>query len=234
MIQLSLILPVHNEADIIRSVSKTIYKTLDSLSISYEIIFVENGSTDNSLFVIKDIVKKHTSSYAITSEKGYGSAVRAGLKKARGKYVCYMPSDGQVDLSVIAKLWSLANAKTFELVKVKRPSRENSIRLMTSLFFSSIISILFHTPFIDINGSPRIFLRSALPVLSLVSSDSFIDAEFLIKATQLGWKIKELPMKHMNRLGGKSTRSYKTYIEFLQNIYTYKTSSIIAKWKNQL
>lgn len=234
MIDLSLILPVHNEEEIIKQVLLDIIKYLKSLKISYEIILVENGSTDNSLQVIKKLSKTLPNINYNIVPKGYGSAVIKGLENAKGNYVCYMPSDGQIDMNVFNMLWSDTKKERYDLVKVKRIQRESFLRELTTKSFSLIIMVLFNTWFIDINGSPRIFKRKHLNKLNLQSKDSFIDAEFLVKISRLKWKIKEIPMKNLDRVGGSSTRSINTYIEFLRNIYKFKTSNFFEKWLKEI
>lgn len=234
MIEFSLILPVHNESTIIKTVVDEIVAALNKMKISYEIILVENGSTDKSLDVIKELSLKNKGVKTLIAEKGFGSAAIAGLSKAKGKYACYMSSDGQVDLNLISKLWKEIQSDKYDLVKIRRIRRESLVRDLTTWALSISISILFNTKFLDVNGSPRIFLRKHLKKLDLQSKDSFIDAEFLIKISKLNWKIKEIPMKNIERYGGKSTRSINTYLEFIKNIYLYKTSNIITKWKENV
>lgn len=222
MIELSVILPVHNEEEIIKQVFSQIHKTVKKHVKSSEFILVENGSTDKSLKVLKGIDKEFTNTRHSIAPKGYGSAVLKGLSIAKGKYVCYMPSDGQIDVKVFPRLWTLVKIGKWQLIKIKRINRESFSRLLISKVFSAIISLLFQTPLIDVNGSPRIFEKKYMGKLNLKSKDSFIDAEFLIKISKLNWKIKEVPTKTISRTGGKSTRTFKTFVEFLMNIYRFK------------
>lgn len=234
MIDLSLVLPVHNEEDIIEKVTDEVIIALNKLKIRYEVILVENGSSDNSLAVIKKLSKNNKAVKWLVAEKGYGSAVIAGLNSAKGKFLGYMPSDGQVDLKILSKLWNSTKKNQFDLLKVKRVTRENLSRSIVSYSFSTIIFLLFGTRYIDVNGSPRIFKKEYFDILSLRSKDSFIDAELLIKASKLKWKIKELPMENIDRYGGKSTRSLKTFMEFFKNIFNYRTNGYINSWKQEL
>jgi len=229
---LSLTLPVHNEETIIEKVLKEIIATLNDCKISYEILLIENGSRDNTPEVVIELARKYKNVYSFVSPKGYGNAVSKGLLKSKGKYVSYMPSDGQIDLTSFPKL--LSEVGKYNLVKIKRTSRENMLRDLTTWTFNHSISILFGTKLIDINGSPRIFLSNQLPKLKLISKDSFIDAEFLIKISELNWTIKEIPMKNIERYGGKSTRSLNTYLEFFRNIFDYKFSSKLNDWRKTL
>lgn len=222
MVNVSLILPVHNEETIIGSVLRETLRVVKRTVPSYECIAVENGSTDRSLDVLKRLAKQYTHLRVVTAPKGYGSAVLAGLATARGDYICYMPSDGQIDLSVIPTLWRLIQTGDWDVVKVRRATRESWDRRITSSLFSWIVSIAFGIPRYDVNGSPRILLRSDMTKLHLQHTDSFIDTEFAVGATALGWNIKEIPMRTLPRLGGVSTRSWRTYWEFIKNLYLFR------------
>jgi len=225
MIDLSLVLPVHDEEDIIKPVFIEIKKMLDKLGILYECILVENGSSDNSLMVIKKLAKKYKNTKAIVAPKGYGSAILTGLRIAKGKYVSYMPSDGQVDLQVFPQLWQLVQTDQWDLVKIRRTTRESLDRLFVSYAFSLIVSLLFGIPLLDINGSPRIFLRKNLKTLNLQYQDSFIDTEFAVKVYRLNWRIKEIRTKTLPRVGGESTRTWRTFIEFFRNLWQFRIGS---------
>lgn len=222
MVNLSLVLPVHNEALIIQGVLDSIMSTLRKTVGSFECILVENGSTDNTLEVLENLAKKYRQVRVLVAPKGYGSAVLAGLRKASGLYVCYMPSDGQIDLSIFSSLWKATQTTTWDMVKVRRVSRETWKRTVVSNIFSLAVSVLFDIPRLDVNGSPRIFHRRNRKLLALASQDSFIDVEFAVKAHLLGWKILELPMRTLPRSGGTSTRSWRTYWEFCRNLYRFR------------
>ena len=234
MKDLSLILPVHNQADIIEPVFKDIIGAFRKLTPTFEIILVENGSTDKTLSAVRTIARRYAHVSVRTAAKGYGSAILSGLKAASGRYVCYMPSDGQVDLSVLPSLWKLAARGRYQLVKVRRVTRESRVRQAVSLFFSAVMRLLFGVPFLDINGSPRIFLRKYVKLLRLTYRDSFIDAEFAVKANLLNWHIAEIPMRSLPRYGGKSTRSWKTFMEFLLNLYRFRTGTALPWWRRSV
>lgn len=232
MINLSLILPVHNQEGIIEPVFKKILSVLDTLHIQYECILVENGSTDRTKNAVVRLAKKYPHSKALTAPIGYGSAVITGLRKAKGMYVCYMPSDGQIDLSVLPPLWRTITSGAWDMVKVRRITRETVGRYVFSWCLSHLVATLFSIPAWDLNGSPRIFSRTKLPRLALSHKDSFIDIEFAVKAYRLNWKIKEFPMHTLPRYGGTSTRSWRTFVEFLKNIWLYRTGDELTRWKN--
>ncbi len=232
-IDFSLVLPVHNQETIIRRAVLDILKVLNSLNISYEVILVENGSQDGTLKAVRILAKEHTGVRVITSKKGYGSAVIAGLNSARGVWVSYMPSDGQLNPRVLDKLYTLASTSMYTMVKIRRVTRESFLRKFQSFIFNLLTRQLYPISLTDVNGSPRIFKRNHLSKLDLHYKDSFIDCEMAIKAYYLGWQILEIPAKTLPRLGGKSTVSYKTVFEFIRNLFTYRFSKRLRIWRKK-
>lgn len=232
--ELSLILPVHNEAEIIEQVFKKIQQDLDSLHISYECLLVENGSTDTSWNVLKKLKRNFPKTIILTAAQGYGCAVLMGIKKSKGRYICYMPSDGQIDSKWIKVLLQEIKKNNWDLVKIKRKGRETYGRSVTSYILRILTGILFKSTITDINGSPRIFHRSTIQLLALKSKDSFIDVEFAAKIALLSWKIKEIPVPNLPRVGGISTRNYLTYIEFIKNMWNYKRGKILKSWHKKI
>lgn len=224
---LSLVLPIHNQVETIVSVANDISKVLNRAKIDYEIILVENGSTDGTLRVLKTLAKKNKRCRVLIAPKGYGSAVLAGLAQTKGKYVAYMPSDGQLSPVVLPKLLALVQSGKCDMAKIRRVNRESTVRLIRSKVFNLLTTLLFGDFKIkDINGSPRIFSRSLLKKLNLTYRDSFIDTEFAVKARQLKLRIIEVEVKNLPRLGGKSTVGVHTVLEFLRNLIIYRFSGL--------
>lgn len=234
MIKLSLILPVINEEKIIRPVVKKIIKTLNRVKLSYELILIENGSTDNTLRVLRTLAKENDCLLVKIAPKGYGSSILFGLKNASGKYVGYMPSDGQIDPQVIPQLMRLFETKETELVKVKRISRENILRRYNSKVYNFLANLFFQLNSSDINGDPKIFKRKKLDCLKLSSKDSFLSTELLIKAKYLKWQIKETPIVGLPRAGGKSTVNILTVFEFLRNVFVWRFGTKLNQWRKSI
>lgn len=228
---LSLILPVLDEEKIIQKVVEDIARILDKTIGVYEIILVENGSTDKSWEKVKELEKQNPKIRAIQTSKGYGRAIIKGLTLAKGKFVSYMPSDGQIDIEVLPAMWADLKTGKFDIVKIRRTSRESAVRFARSIFFNFLARLLFAIDITDINGSPRIFERQKLRILELSYKDSFIDTEFAVKAHILKWKIKELPMKNLDRVGGRSTVQLNTVFEFIVNLCVFRFGSRLNHWK---
>lgn len=231
MIDFSLVLPVQNQAKITAKVVKKIIKVLKEYKINYQLVMVENGSTDKTLTVLKQLARENSHIKVTVSDPGYGRAVIHGLHQADGKYVCYMPSDGQCDKTVLPKVFE--KAKKTDLVKVFRTSRESVLRFNVSKVFNFLANTLFSLKVKDINASPTCFLNNKLNTLKLISPDSFLDTELLIKAKYLKWNIVRIPMKNFKREGGKSTVKPPIVLEFLRNMLEWKFIKL-NKWKNEI
>ena len=231
MIDFSLVMPVQNQAEIISKVVKSIVKVLKENKIKYQLVMVENGSSDKTLVILKHLAKKNNKIKVTVSDAGYGRAVIHGLNLADGKYVCYMPSDGQCDEKVLPQVF--IGAKKTDLAKVFRTTRESILRTSVSLGFNFLANLLFNLKVKDINASPTCFLKSKLKILKLKSPDSFLDTELLIKAKYFKWQIVRIPMRNFKREGGKSTVKPPIVLEFLKNMLEWKFIKF-KQWKNEI
>ena len=234
IVDFSLILPIQNQAEIMDLVLEKIIKTLKKTKIRYEVIMVENGSTDNTLKRLKDLAKKNNRLRVVVSKPGYGQAVVYGFNRAKGRYICYMPSDGQCDESVLPQVIKAMQKPGVDLVKVFRTSRESVLRKNVSINFNLLANLLFWLRFWDINASPTCFKRANLKKLNLLAKDSFLDTELLIKARHLKWKIARIPMNNFSRAGGKSTVKPPIVLEFLGNMIDWRFSNKLSQWKNEI
>lgn len=233
MPDLSLILPVLNEENIITQVVADIIKVLESIKVSFEIILVENESTDNSWEVINSLSRKDNRIRVTRTKQGYGSAIIAGIKIAYGSFISYMPSDGQIDSKILIPLWQETKSGKADVVKIMRKNRESTIRFVRSKVFNILTRFLYPVDVSDINGSPRIIKTEKLKQLELTFSDSFIDTEFAVKAHLLGWKFKEIAMTNLARVGGKSTVGIHTVIEFLKNLWNFRNDRNFNNWQEK-
>lgn len=141
--KLSVILPVFNEEKNLPTLYKNLKVTLSSLSRSHEIIFVNDGSQDSSLHLLKKLRKKDRKVKIINFSRNFGHmpAIDAGLSLATGQKVVIMDADLQDPPSIIPKLYS--KAKKYEVVYAIKTNRKESItkKLMFSLFYYIIDKI---------------------------------------------------------------------------------------------
>lgn len=222
---ISIILPVHNQADHIDRLVQEFVAELEKVPVPYELLLIENGSRDNSLKICELAAAGNKSVRAFHSERpGWGRAVRLGLEKAEGDLICYTNSARTTakDL-VVCLLYALAYGGT--VVKANRKIREGWGRRIGSLLFNIESRTLFDLSNWDVNGTPKVFPRSFDKLLKLEREDDLIDVEFCVVCRENGYPMVEVPSFSSRRHGGKSTTGYGSAIRMYRGA--------IALWRQR-
>jgi len=208
----SVVLPVHNQADHIRQVVREYGDALQRGELPYELVLVENASTDHSLEACRGLANDDSTVRVVHSNRpGWGHAVRLGLEAARGDLLCYANSarTSAPDLLLLV-LYGLANPEA--VIKPHRRSRDSFSRRIGSLIYNVEVRLLFDLPTWDINATPKVFHRDLYSLLSLHSDGDLIDLEFYIQCKALNRAILEVPIYSWHRLGGSSTTTYRSAV----------------------
>ena len=219
--KLSVVLPVHNEESGIDKVINRLVGLLRKQKISFEVICVENGSTDNSLAELDKLAKKYQELRVFQSSKGWGNAVCEGVKRARGEYFCYMVSDNQVDSKHVVTVFSKINNNGVDLVKVARKDRENFARLVNSRVYNLVSFVLFGFGG-DINATPKILETGLIRKMKLQSENIALDLELLLKLKKDNHKWFDIPVTSRKREGGISSTNFNALREMLVHILKFK------------
>lgn len=201
--QLSVVVPVRNEQDNVQSLITEICAALDSV-IAYEIIYVDDGSTDDTLAQLKAIQTDCSQLRIIHHARscGQSTAVRTGVKSARFGWIATLDGDGQNDPADIPKLLA-ALSEGVELVGGNRrhSRRDVWIKRISSVIANSVRSRMLKDSTPDTGCGLKLFSREAF--LDLPYFDHmhrFLPA--LIK--RRGGKIISVPVNHRMREHGKS------------------------------
>lgn len=205
---ISIILPVHDQADHIERLVKDHVRELVKVPAPYEMLLVENASRDATLDACRRLEAEFPCVRVISSEKGgWGRAVRLGLDHVKGEVICYANSarTSPEDL-VICLLYAVAYGGT--VVKANRKVRENWRRRLGSLLFNIECRTLFDLSNWDVNGTPKVFPRSFDALLGLKRIDDLIDTEFCVICRRLAYPMVEVPIFSRRRHGGRSTTGY--------------------------
>jgi glycosyltransferase involved in cell wall biosynthesis len=209
---ISVVLPVHNQADHIGEMVADYEAALARISRPHELILVVNNCRDNSWEVCQALTAQHRNIRAFHSVKGgWGLAVKLGLREARGDLLCYTNSarttgQGLTLLLLYAIVWPKV------VVKANRKIRESWRRRLGSLLYNLQCRALFDLNVWDINGTPKIFPRSFTKLLELTRDDDLLDAEFVVCCRREDYPVLEVPVFSTNRHGGKSTTGLRSAI----------------------
>ncbi|HEX5852392.1 MAG TPA: glycosyltransferase [Solirubrobacteraceae bacterium] len=206
----SVVLPVHNQADHIGGVVENYLGISRRLPLEVELVLVANACSDDSLAVCHALAASHPEVLVIEqSLGGWGRAVRAGLASAHGELLGYANS-ARTSPEILALMLSYAHAYPHVVLKANRKIRDSIFRRAGSLLYNLECRALFNMPTWDVNGTPKLFPRSFHELLKLHSSDDLIDAEFVLACQRASYPIIEVPLLATTRLGGRSTTNFRS------------------------
>lgn len=203
--KISVVLPVFNEEENIESVLCSIDRAIKAIFHAYEIIIVNDGSTDNTPIIIERLKKDYNNLKVVTFERnrGYGSALREGFSRAVFDHIFYTDSDGQFDVSEISKILPLID-KCDMVAGFRLNRKDSALRVFSSRVYNKLVAGLFGLKVRDVNCSFKLFKKEIIDNIQLYSIGFSIDAELLWKAKVNGYKICEAGVSHFAREKGES------------------------------
>ena len=200
--KISIILPVRNQADHIVEIVEQYIKAIDF--IATEFFLIVNGSTDHSIWQCHALSQRYSNIHIRGfKERGFGLAVKHGLKYAKGNYLCYTNSarTSAEDLKKAIK-YAITNDA---VIKTSRRLKEKFLRTLGSMVYNLECRLLFDLYYSDVNGTPKIWPRKFNKLMNLQSEDSLIDLEFCIICQKEKYPVLEMPTFAVKRHGGKSS-----------------------------
>lgn len=201
---LSLVLPFYNEEAVAADVVDDCLTVLDGLDRPYEIILVDDGSTDGTSGILDAIAADHAAVRSIhhATNRGYGNALTAGFSAAEKELVGYIDGDGQFDPRELERL--LAAIHDHDLVIGYREPRQDPLsRRAVGAGFNVIARTVLPIEARDIDCGFKLVQREVLDAISL-ETERTVDAELLAKAAAHGFEIVEVPVTHRSREEGVS------------------------------
>jgi glycosyltransferase involved in cell wall biosynthesis len=203
---LSVFFPCYNEQDNIRRVYESAVKVLGQIGVDYEIILVDDGSTDQTPHIIDAIADADPRVTVVhhPTNLGYGAAVQSGIRAATKTLVFYTDGDGQFDLNELPPLLPLM--KEHDLVSCFRLNRQDGVlRRLNAWCWTSLVCLLFRMKFKDINCAFKLYQRRIFDDMEMRSTGALINAEILARATRRGYSITQVGVHHFPRTRGRPT-----------------------------
>lgn len=197
----SLVIPVLNEEESIPELVKNIENALKKEP--YEIVFIDDGSTDKSVEILKKLSQKEKNTRLISLRRNLGKspALTLGFQKAKGEYVVMMDADLQDDPNEIKKLQKKMD-EGYDLVSGWRKNRKDSLlKVINSKFFNSLMSKLFNVKVHDLNCGLKLMKNDVAKELFLYGG---MHRFITIISKELGFKVAEAPIVHHERRYGES------------------------------
>ena len=205
---ISVVLPVYNEEDNIRDVVKAAFDFLPSITGNFEIITVDDGSTDKTPQILKALEVSDSRLKIIRHPRneGYGAALAAGFKKAEKELILMMDADRQFDISELSKFLLYIN--DYDTIAGFRLKRKDSIyRCLLGRLGSFCINILFGICMKDIKCGFKLFKAKVFKkmFLSVKSKGGGINIEIMAFTKTNHLRLKEVGVHHYSRIHGKQT-----------------------------
>ena len=227
---LSVILPVYNEAPNLQQLNLKLTDALERLARSYEVIYVDDGSTDPSLAMLREIAARDSRVRVISLRRNYGqtAAMSAGIDHSRGQILIPMDADLQNDPADIGRLLEKLE-EGYDVVSGWRKDRKDAwlTRQLPSRLANRLASRLSGVELHDYGCSLKAYRRDALTGVKLYGEmHRFIP----IYAGLAGARVAEIPVTHHARAAGKSKYGLSRTIKVIFDLMTIKfLSSYLTK-----
>lgn len=210
--ELSVVIPCLNEESSIEICINKIQYIFKKYNIHGEIIVVDNGSTDNTV----EVVKKYTDvKLLFEAQKGYGAALRKGIENAEGKYIIMGDADNTYDFYEIPKFLEKLK-EGYDLVigsrfkgKILKGAMSWSHRYIGNPILSGMLRLFFGGNVSDAHCGLRAFTKEAYQKMNLRTTGMEFASEMVIHALKKKLKITEIPIIYYPRIGESKLSSFR-------------------------
>ena len=220
--KLSLFLPVYNEEENLPRLNQKIFEAMAQLGQTFEVIYVDDGSSDRSLDLLKQFADTDNRVRVVAFRRNYGqtAAMAAGIHAARGEVLIPMDADLQNDPADIARLLQKLD-EGYDVVSGWRKDRQDAFvtRTFPSRLANALISRIGGVPLHDYGCSLKAYRRDVLKEVNLYGEmHRFIP----IYAAWAGGRVTELPVAHYARTAGVSKYGLSRTIKVVFDLVTIK------------
>jgi glycosyltransferase involved in cell wall biosynthesis len=203
---ISVFFPCYNDEGSIAKLVNEATSVLKRISRDFEVIVVDDGSSDNSHKILKDLAKKNKKLKLVFHEKnrGYGGALKSGFKNATKELVFYTDGDGQYDVREIEKLLPRMTDDIDVVQGYKLKRHDPLYRMIIGSLYHHFSRIVFNIKVKDIDCDFRLIRKKAMDGITLHYDSGVICVELVKKLQKRGVRFSEIGVHHFPRLHGKS------------------------------
>ncbi len=213
---LSFVIPAFNEAagiaDTCHAVGRVARDLVTAGAIAeWELVVVDDASTDATGEICDRLAEEQARLVPVHRPVNgrLGAAVRTGLETARGRLILYTDADQPFDLAATGTALGLMRSEGADIVAAYRRNRggEGPRRWVYSYAYNAVVRAVFDVRVRDVNFAAKLIDRRVLDALQLTSRGSFIDAEIVVRADRLGFRMAQFATDYRPRSRGVSTLS---------------------------
>ncbi len=216
---LSFIIPVYDEEESISALYKELISSLLKLKEGFEVLFIDDGSTDNTLNILKtfNAKNKNIRLFSFRRNQGKAEALTLGFAKAKGDLIVTLDADLQDRPDQIEKLIK-KQREGWDLVSGWRKNRKDTLpKKISSAFFNILASIFWGLNLHDYNCGLKLYSKEAAKSLRLYGGTyRFIP----LLLHEQGFRVSEIPIVHDNRKYGKSKYGISKVIKDIPDMFT--------------
>ncbi len=216
---LSLVIPVYNEADSLVPLVDEIDEALATYGTPYEIVFVDDGSTDRSFPVMKELAEARDDVCVVKLRRNFGkaAALSHGFAAARGDHLVTMDGDRQDDPAEIASL-TAPLSEGFDLVSGWKQRRQDPLnKTLPSKFFNWTVRKASGVPLHDFNCGLKAYKRDVIETISVYGE---LHRYIPVVASQAGFQVTEVKVNHRRRTAGRSKYGWQRYMRGYLDLLT--------------
>lgn len=201
---LSIIIPCYNESQVLKKTFDSLDKSLENKKFKFEIIFINNGSTDNSIEILNSIKKENSNIVVLnTLNKGKGLAIKEGILNSKYNKVLFLDADLSVGIEELKN--EMLESEEILYIGSRKIGTEKGtpfIRRLAGNILNLIIRKLLNLPYKDTQcGFKFISTNNIIKIAKNLSVDGFMyDLDFILTAKKYNLKIEEIPIQYNHNL----------------------------------
>jgi glycosyltransferase involved in cell wall biosynthesis len=220
---LTVFFPAYNDAPSLPILVEQCFKLLDGLVPDFEVLVVNDGSTDESVEVLTQLQERFGPELRVIDHgynRGYGAALRSGFSNATKEWVFYTDGDGQYDLNDLPTLLAQVTPETGFVNGYKVRRSDAWHRVLLGRIYNAAVRKAFGIRIRDVDCDFRLIRRSLLQDLALRSTSGTICLELVRSLEAAGTTYAEIPVRHLPRRHGRSQ-----FFRFASLIRTFRQLS---------
>ncbi len=237
-IYLSLVIPVFNEEEIIKKNLDVVTRFLKKLGKSYEIIVVDDGSSDSTVKIVEGIEDKNVKLIMLRQNRGKGAALRAGVAKASGKYILFSDADLSVPIEFLDEI--IKKLQMHEVAVASRrvqgaviKTHQPPLRELMGRVFTKLTQLLIQSGIADFTcGFKGFTYESGKKLFSQSRIDRWAyDAEIIFLAHKYGYKIAQVPVVWENRVDTR-VKMGRAAVESFFDVLRVRVWELMGKYES--